>query len=109
MPAGLGYSAYREDRTSRTGGGVLVKNRIIAFEQKQFNTNCEIVWVKIEMAGTRPLYNAAYYRPGENDDISAVEFKKSLDIVSQEKGNIWVLGDINYPTLTWDADDVLYQ
>ena len=27
-------------------------------------------------------------------------------MVSQEKGDIWVLGDLNYPKLDWDTDEV---
>ena len=104
----LGYSAFREDHTSKTGRGefMLVKNHIIASEQRQFKTDCDVVWVKIEMVGAKPLYIAAYYRPDEGDAASAEEFEKSLSLVNQEKGNIWVLGDLNYPKLTWDDDDV---
>ena len=50
----------------------------------------------------------AYYRPKENDAYSADEFTKSLEKVSKEKGDIWVLGDLNYPKLDWDKDDVPY-
>ena len=58
------------------------------------------------MVGSKPLFIAAYYRPSESDEHSALEFKMSLDLVNQEKGNIWILGDLNYPDLTWDDDDV---
>ena len=27
-------------------------------------------------------------------------------MVSQQKGDIWVLGDFSYPKLVWDEDDV---
>ena len=58
------------------------------------------------MVGSKPLFIAAIYRPSESDEHSALEFKKSLDLVNREKGNIWILGDLNYPDLTWDDDDV---
>ena len=64
------------------------------------------MWAKIELVGTKPLYIAAYYRPKENDVYSADEFRKSLEMVSQQKGDTWVLGDLNYPKLDWDKDDV---
>ena len=47
-----------------------------------------------------------YLLPSESDEHGALEFKKSLDLVNREKGNIWILGDLNYPDLTWDDDDV---
>ena len=37
---------------------------------------------------------------------SAEQFHKSLEMVSQQKGDIWVLGDLNYPKLDWDAEDI---
>ena len=107
-PANLSYSIFREDRTSTSGGGVfiMVKGDIIATEHKEFKTDCEIVWVKIELVGTRPLFIAAYYRPKEGDSHSPDELRRSLEKVSQHKGDIWVLGDFNYPKLDWDEDDV---
>ena len=108
VPANLGYSIFREDRTSSSGGGVfiMVKGDIIVTEQKEYKTDCEIVWVKIEIVGTRPLLIAAYYRPKEGDSYSADEFHRSLEMVSQQKGDIWVLGDFNYPKMDWDEEDV---
>ena len=70
----------------------MVKSDIIAYEQKEFKTDCEIVWIKIELEGTRPLFIAAYYRPKEGDSYSADEFRRSVEMVSQQKGDIWVLG-----------------
>ena len=49
---------------------------------------------------------AAYCRPKENDAYSADEFRRSLEMITQEKGTIWVLGDFNYPKLEWDKDYV---
>ena len=103
----LGYSIFREDRTSSVGGGVfiLLKDNIIASEIPQFKTNCEVLWVKIELIGTKPLFTAAYYHPKEGDADSSEELKKSLELVSLQKRDIWVFGDLNYPKLDWDVDD----
>ena len=97
-----------EDQTSSSGGGVfiMVKGDIIVTEQKEYKTDCEIVWVKIEIVGTRPLFIAAYYRPKEGDSYSADEFHRSLEMVSQQKGDIWVLCDFNYPKLDWNEENV---
>ncbi|MCW4309234.1 MAG: reverse transcriptase domain-containing protein [Candidatus Thiodiazotropha endolucinida] len=108
LPKDLGYNIFRRDRTSGTGGGVfiLVKNGILASEQLHCQTDCEIVWVRIDIVGSRPLFIASYYRPKENDALSLAELKRSLTITSQEKGNMWVLGDMNFPKLSWDEEDV---
>ena len=99
---------FRQDRIGNIGGGVLilVKDDIIASEQKQFQT--DFVIFGLELVGTRPLHIAAYYRPKENDAYSADEFRRSLEMVSKEKGDIWDLGDLKYPKLDWDKDDVPY-
>ena len=59
IPQDLGYTMFRQDRIGSIGGAVLilVKNDITAFEQQQFQTDCEIVWIKIELVGSRLLYS----------------------------------------------------
>ena len=66
-------------------------------------SNCEIIWVKIECHGNKPLYIASYYRPKETDRESTEELAKSISMVRDLKAcHIWVLGDLNYPGFTWD-------
>ena len=51
-----GDSAYRADRNSKIRIGyvfILVRNSLICREQDQFRTNCERVWVKLEVAPNR--------------------------------------------------------
>ena len=97
---------FRRDRKPGTkGGGVLllIRDSIICSEQPQFQTNCEVLWVKLELKGRKPLYVASYYKPKENDRVSTEELYKSLSMVyDKAKGSqIWVLGDFNFPALTW--------
>ena len=83
----------------------MVRNSLICTEQAQFRTNCEMVWVKLEVTGVHPLYICAYYKPSEEDQDSMMELRRSVEMVkrqtSETKGNIWVLGDFNLPNLTW--------
>ena len=95
FPKSLGYTPFCEDRCAVTiGGGVfiLVKVTIIATEQKQLKTDCEITWVKVDIVAAKPLYITAYYRPKESDAQSLDEHKISLEMVSRRKGSIWILG-----------------
>ena len=85
---------------------ILVKDTLIATEQKQLKTNCKLVWVKIDMVTTKPLYIGAYYRPKEGDTESILELRRSLDMAAQLKGTLWLLGDINYPKFTWNHEHV---
>ena len=106
FPAHLGYTVYRNDRPKGKGGGVfiLVKSNILSSEQPKLKTDCEIIWIKLELKGCKPLFTASYYRPHELDDHSIDEFEKSLLMANKLKGNILVLGDFNFPKFAWDHE-----
>ena len=88
------------------GGGVfiLVRDCFIASEQKQFKTNCEIIWVKINIVSAKSLFVAAHCMPKEGDVQSAEELRRSLEMVRKIQDNVWILGDFNYPKFSWDGD-----
>ena len=104
-PKSLGYSLFRRDRKSGKGGGVLllVKDNIICSEQPQLSTDCEILWVKVETVGQKPLYIACYYRPKESDRQSIEELNRSLSLARAHNAeNMWILGDFNLPQFSWE-------
>ena len=74
---------------------------MICTEQPQFQTNCEILWVKVEITGNRPLFISAYYRRVEDDLESLREFQDSVSLVREHSDNVWVLGDFNLQKLSW--------
>ena len=109
FPQSLGYTSFRRDRCSETKGGgvfILVRNTFVATEQKELQTDCEILWVKLELEGCKSLYIASYYRPHEGDLHSFEELQKSLEHVSQLNGDVWVLGDLNFPDISWSDEHV---
>ena len=109
FPRSLGYTSFRLDRASGTNGGgvfILVKDTLVASRQKTLETDCEVIWVKIEAAQSKPVYLAAYYRPHENDFHSFEEFCKSVDMVSKTNGHIWILSDLSYPKFHWNDNHV---
>ena len=83
FPQSRGYTSFRQDRTSDTQGCgvfILVRNTFIATEQsRELKTDCEIIWIKLELEGCNSLYIASYYGPKENDLHSFEEFKKPED------------------------------
>ena len=100
-----GYQTFRADRKSKAsrGGGVfvLVRNGLICSEQPQFKTKCELLWVKLELTGHRPLFIGAYYKPREDDIEGLQELQNSVSQVRSHSDNVWILGDFNLPKLTW--------
>ena len=105
FPSTLGYSVFRRDRPIGKGGGVfiMVKNNLLPSEQPKLNTDCEIIWIKLEIKGTKPLYISSYYKPSESDAKSLLEFEKSLELVRSLKGTKLIFGDFNLPKLAWDS------
>ena len=85
---------YYKDQLDIRGGGtfVLVKDDIIAVRQTELETDCEVVWTKLELAGCRSVYVAAFYRPHEIDSHTLDELQKSLERVCNRTASI-VLGD----------------
>ena len=107
-----GYMAYRADRKSKTirsGVFILVRNSLICTEQPDFQTNCELIWIKLEVVGAQPLFIGAYYKPKEDYMDSLVEFRQSLEQISKKKGNIWLLGDFNMPKLNWPDCPLVFK
>lgn len=99
----LGYTPFRRDRQKQTGGGVFiaVKNSLIAQEATHLHTDCENIWVKIQLQGSKPLLVCSYYKPKEHDPHSTNEFNKSLSMATKTSATVWVGGDFNMPKMDW--------
>ena len=68
------------------GGGVffLVHNDIVAVENLELVTNCELKWVKIQLKYRKKLLIGSFYMPHRNmEDVK--ELEKSLNLVSKNK------------------------
>ena len=69
------YTAYRDDRGSLGGGGVFILvNNIIATEQVQYITKCEIEWIKIKSKDAKDLLIGALYMLHRNiNDLNELQ------------------------------------
>ncbi|CAG2246306.1 unnamed protein product [Mytilus edulis] len=90
------------DRTGRKGGGVFlaISVDILSSEQPELDTNCELLWAKVDIIGVKSIYIGAYYKPQENDTESVAELSRSLQRIPTHS-NIWLLGDFNLPNYDW--------
>ena len=109
FPPNLGYTVYRRDRqTQTTGGGIfiMVRNTFISTMKSQFNTSCEVMWVEVEVRGTKPILKGAYYKPKELDEESLSQLKPSLDSILQsgKYSTVLLSGDFNLPSMNWKAE-----
>ncbi|XP_048588419.1 uncharacterized protein LOC125572237 [Nematostella vectensis] len=105
-----GYEIYRQDRKCG-GGGVLVatnqdsiiSSRIHSLEDE----HVESVWCKIEIAGTKPLYNGCMYRTPDRQPESIYYLDSTLNKITSSPclPNVLVTGDFNLPDISWDCTD----
>ena len=76
---------------------------LISEEEFELETDCEIVWIKICLAGCKLLYICAYNRPNVNDENSLEQFEISLNRVKQNQ-HIFIAGDFNFPGRDWQNE-----
>ena len=62
------FNVYRKD-ICLGGGGVFIatSKHIIGNQENQLDSDCEARWVKLNIAGTKPLYIASVYREPNSD------------------------------------------
>ena len=67
-----------------------------------YHTNCENLWVQLNLAGSKSVLIGAYYKPHESDQASFEELIKSLTLVNQTNSTVWLLRDFNLPKVDWE-------
>ena len=101
------YSVFRKDRPeSKKGGGVFiaVTTDLIASVETDLDTDCEIIWAKINIAGCKQLNVCAYYRPDVNDETSLDNFEMSLSRLKNLTQHTIIAGDFNFPGWDWENE-----
>ena len=102
-----GYILHRKDRNSkklRTGGGVLIaiKKEYNSEYVPELDTNCELVWAKINLKGNGNIYICAYYRRNVTDEESLKQFETSVLRASAiDNATLIIGGDMNFPGWDW--------
>ena len=99
-----GYILHRKDRTNKTGGGVLlaIKNEYNSEHVPELDTDCEIVWAKMNLKGNGTIYICSYYRRNVSDEDSLKFIETSVQRASViENATIVIGGDMNLPGWDW--------
>lgn len=94
-----GYTIFRNDRNFN-GGGVLTaeKNNYIDTATPELQTDCEIVWYKMELVCHKSIHLCSYYHPKTSNQECIDQLAKSLERASSIKNSfIVVAGDFNLP------------
>ena len=70
--------------------------------EAELETNCELVWCKINIKGSKTLHVGAFYRPDISDSVSLGELASSLSRVPTNH-SIVLGGDFNLPGCDWQT------
>lgn len=106
------YEVCRKDRVFKPGHegrGVLnlVRKDLLSTAEITLDTDCEILWNKIELKGRQPLYTGCYYRQPDNniDAVESLNTSLTRRTHSNNLPNIILSGDFNMPDIKWKRDD----
>ena len=95
------YDVERRDRPTRRGG-VLIGAKKDLLLTREHEPDCEVLWTKINIVGSKTLHLGAFYRPDVSDNTSLSELDVSLARIPT---NHCVLlgGDFNLPDFDWSS------
>ena len=105
----MGYTLYRKDRSNQAYGGVLiaVRRELVSSACPDLDTDCELLWVQIDLTGAKSLHIGASYRPPDSDVTTLENLNQSLQrLTHRTNGNIWLGGDFNAPHINWPLLEV---
>ena len=79
-----------------------MSDKYVACKVDELETNCEAIWAKLEVMGSKPLYIASYYRPPDNNTFG-IQLDEALQKLPQPKETLpnVVTGDFNVPDIDW--------
>ena len=73
---------------------IAVTNDLISSVVTDLDTDCEILWVQIDLIGTKSLHIGSFYRPPNSDMTALDNLNLSLErLTHRTNGNIWLGGD----------------
>ena len=99
------YIVIRKDRVEGAGGVfIAVKRQFNVSEECELNTNAELVWAKVSIPNTQPIYVCSYYRSPDNNLNPILQLQISLNKLVEKSLNIpsiLLMGDFNFPSIVW--------
>ena len=84
------------------GSWIAIKNTLISEPVPELQTDCEIVWARINLVGAKTLYLSSYYHPKTSDEQSILEFQHSMERATRIHNAMFIIGgDFNFPGWIW--------
>ena len=83
----------------------MVKENINS-HMEDLESECEILWLNIEIASYKPLYIPSYYRFNHAGAESPEQLEVFLDMLPQGNSHIWLAGEMNFTALDWPTTNL---
>lgn len=103
LPGNDEYEIYRNDRTNRRGGGVLLAiKKTLPSYVIPCHTDVEILWVAC-LTGSVNILLGVCYRPPDSPYSFVTDLRASMTTATQlcPVDKIYLLGDFNFPDIDW--------
>ena len=100
-----GFTTYFKDR-NLWGGGVIiaVKNHMLASAVPEFETECEVVWCKLNVLGHKTIYLSTFYNPKTSTEEGFLIYYKSMERACRVNNAVILSGrDFNLPGINLET------
>ena len=105
IPQKFFYIVLRKDQVEGAGGVFIeVKKQFNVSEECELDTDAELIWAKIIIPNTRPLYVCSFYHPLDNNLDPILQLQLSLNKFVARSPNIppiLLLVDFKYCMVRW--------
>ena len=80
------------------------KDALVTMEEPTLDSNAELIWAKINLYNSRPLYICSYYRPPHSDLQPILELNESIAKLMRrhQSCDFIIAGDFNLPSIEWN-------
>ena len=81
-----------------------IKNTLVTMEKPTLDSNAELIWAKINLHNSPPLYICSYYWPPHSDLQSILELNELIAklIRRHQSCDFIIAGDFNLPSIEWN-------
>ena len=99
------YMVLRKDRIEGAGGVfVCIKKHFNVSEERELDADAELIWAKIMLPNTRPIYLCSFYRPPDSNLNPILQLQCSLNKLAEKSPHMptfLLLGGFNFPSIVW--------
>ena len=99
---------FRKDCKDGYGGVLIAVKYLPALHLESLDMDAELLWIRIEIANSKPLFVCAYYNPHTSRD-SLEKLDQSFALINDlrvKPSTIWVTGDFNLRDIDWPSQTV---